>query len=681
MEDTLRINLQVEGSDFHQKMKDAKDDVKGVGKSTDQLSSSLGKLSPTFSKLSASMKSAFSSMKSGMADVKGSMASLKTGASGMAGIASSAKSLVSTLGSVLPIIAAVVAAIMALQKVWEFLKKAFKAWDPVGYAKTFGTLQREIRKLMTALGALTSDAVKEIMYVVIGIVRWLRQGVEILVKVKSWVDGILDVLGPIWEIVVNTFSLLGGGFGTIFKFASKTGKEAAEEVGEVWSEEMSVGLASFDKLNNIGMETGDAEERESLLNDMETATIEGQNFLEQMMEGFSGLLDLLAGIGDFFGEAWNGFTQWIGGISNSLGKLWGDFSDWAGESWAYISKTAGDAWRIISTLAGNLWDRFTKTAGDAWNIVATLAGNIWSNFTKTAGETWAKISATAKDVWATISSTAGKIWTDFKKFGTEAWNSISSTAKTILDGIGNLFGPLWDKFTSLATAAVRVFQDIFTSAINAIKSLIDSLISGLQSALNGILDGIGDVGGKLKDAAVSTATTTIKNVDKATGGGATKAIGTWTNIVNGAKEFIENSTRTTKGTGTTVNDFISGVGQVLSGDLSGVQNGIKEFVSDPIKGIQNLFGFAKGGLFEPNHPQLAIFGDNKTEPEVAAPYSMIVSAVTEAMSNIGIGQVGGMDNSGKPLDITLEIDGKKLARVTYDNYENERIRRNGSGAY
>ena len=129
--------------------------------------------------------------------------------------------------------------------------------------------------------------------------------------------------------------------------------------------------------------------------------------------------------------------------------------------------------------------------------------------------------------------------------------------------------------------------------------------------------------------------------------------------------------------------------QVSKGDFSGIANGAKEFVSDPIKGLQNagnfvknLLGFAQGGVFQPNQPQLAILGDNTSEPEVAAPYSMIVSAVTTALNNMGVGATaGGPTASNGPIDITLNIDGKKLTRLTYDYYENERIRRNGSGSY
>ncbi len=735
MEDTLRIKLQVEGDEFHQQMQDAKDEIKGVGNSTKDFSSSLGRISPALSKMASNLKQAFTGIKGGMAGVKDAMSSMKDGASGMAGIASAAKGLVSSLAPALVAVVAIVAAITALKKAWDFLKRAFKAWDPTGYAKTFGTFQREIRKLMTAIGALTSGAVKEIMYVVVGIVRWLRQGIEVLVKIKSWVDGILDSLGGAWEIIVNAVSLLGGVFGVVFKIASDTGKAAAEEVGEVWSEEMSVGLASFDKLNNIGMEEGDAEEREELLKDIEVATAEGESLFDKIAEGLSGILDIFGDVGDWLGDIWKGFTEWIddiatgigdlwdgftdwlGGVANGIEDLWDDFTDWAGEAWANVTKVAGDVWNSITSTVGSLWGKFTDWAGDAWNDVSKVAGNIWDGVTSTigglwdgfvsigtkawnniektahsiwngitstvgglwddftdwAGEAWANVTKTAGDVWNDVTSEIGKVWDYFTKDAGEAWDNVKSFGGSVMDKLGDLFGPLWNKFGDLATAAVKKFKQVFTDAINAIRSLIDSLISGLKSALDGITSGISSAAGKVGDAVGGVVKGTQEFVENFSNdpGDAVKDA-----VVNGI-ETVGNAV-----TGGRFAEFMGGAAQVMSGDWSGVQNGISEFISDPIGGLKNLFGFAQGGVFQPNQPQLAILGDNTSEPEVAAPYSMIVSAVTTALNNMGVGRMDSpTGTSGTPLDITLEIDGKKLARMTYDNYENERIRRNGSGSY
>ena len=48
-------------------------------------------------------------------------------------------------------------------------------------------------------------------------------------------------------------------------------------------------------------------------------------------------------------------------------------------------------------------------------------------------------------------------------------------------------------------------------------------------------------------------------------------------------------------------------------------------------------GFAQGGVVPPNHPFLAVLGDNTQEPEVVAPYSTIKQAASEALAEQGSG--------------------------------------------
>lgn len=132
-------------------------------------------------------------------------------------------------------------------------------------------------------------------------------------------------------------------------------------------------------------------------------------------------------------------------------------------------------------------------------------------------------------------------------------------------------------------------------------------------------------------------------------------------------------TAATAGIGAGVGGVASKIGSAVGRNASKVGKAIKD--------IPGLFGFAEGGVFEPNRPQLAILGDNRTEPEVAAPKSLIVEAVKEAVASMSGGNIGSMnERSREPIPITLEIDGRVLAKILYDPLNNETIRRNGVGA-
>lgn len=46
-------------------------------------------------------------------------------------------------------------------------------------------------------------------------------------------------------------------------------------------------------------------------------------------------------------------------------------------------------------------------------------------------------------------------------------------------------------------------------------------------------------------------------------------------------------------------------------------------------------GFATGGVFMPNHPVLGVLGDNRQEPEIAAPRSAMQEAFLDALDRRG----------------------------------------------
>lgn len=698
MEDTLRIKLEVEGGEFEQGMKSAKESIDDVGGSASGISSILGKISPNLSKAFGNIKTAFTSMKGNLGGVKEAFGSMKEGAAGMSGMASAAGSLVAALGPVIAIITAIVAGVMLLKKAWDLMKKAFKAWDPTGYGKTFGTFQREIRKLMTALGSLTAGPVKDIMTFATGIIRIVRQTIEGIAKVKAWLDGFLDSLGGIFDGIAQGFStvisVLNPGFSMAWDTITKSGKEAAEEVGEVWSEEMSVGLASFDKLNNIGMEEGDMDERIELAEELEKATQDGKDFLGGIVSWFEDfgdtLGDIWADISKTMGDFWDDFTE-------GVGNAWDGFVTWAGSAWDAVSKFAGDTWEAVTHEIGNAWADFvawgssawnsvTSAAMNAWNGIASTVGGVWDGFVKTATRAWTEVQRLAGSIWNGITEAISSAWTGFVSFATSAWNTVNNIATGIWNGITSTISDLWQFFADAGKKAWQVIDTAgewfnknilgpINEAIDWIAEKVDAILGWVNDIIGAVSSFLGFGSGSSKSSSTSTAsrpsadTTTIESGEQS-----------WSDMMAASGLTLEGframSGNLTQGQANALESAYK------SGGASGVREyassiGYGDYFQDELK--KKLKGAANGEVFAPNNPVLRVLGDNTKEHEVAAPYSMIVSAVTTALNNMNIGrEVGGSGASDRNIDITLNIDGKKLARMTYDYNENERIRRNGS---
>ena len=125
--------------------------------------------------------------------------------------------------------------------------------------------------------------------------------------------------------------------------------------------------------------------------------------------------------------------------------------------------------------------------------------------------------------------------------------------------------------------------------------------------------------------------------------------------------------------------------KILEG-IKGAVGGVTSFVQDPIGGITSIpgkvtskikgaLGLASGGAVAPNNPMPYILGDNTREYEVVSPVSLMKDAVKSAISEMG----GAGRQSSGPIELVVNLDGRKIARAVYDPLQTE-SRRRGSRA-
>ena len=125
--------------------------------------------------------------------------------------------------------------------------------------------------------------------------------------------------------------------------------------------------------------------------------------------------------------------------------------------------------------------------------------------------------------------------------------------------------------------------------------------------------------------------------------------------------------------------------KILEG-INDAVGGVTSFVKDPVGGITSipgkiadkfngLFGGADGMVAKPNDPFPILVGDNTKEPEILSPVSTMKTAVKEAISEMG----GAGRQSSGPIELVVNLDGRKIARAVYDPLQTE-SRRRGSRA-
>ena len=333
----------------------------------------------------------------------------------------------------------------------------------------------------------------------------------------------------------------------------------------------------------------------------------------------------------------------------------------------------GDADKI-NEINGNL-EESTKTVADN----AEAAKGLWEqigNLSEQVFDWWGSVYNQTGSWLSSIGDGIGEVWSNFTNSAGAAWGAVTSFAGAFANIASNILGGIWDSFKNTA-------MGIFDWMASQLGSIINSAISGLKGAINNAQSTISDVyaiatgnGDKQKSDGSTAITSTVgKTLDtvKETGTKSTGLVGLINKGISAIKEssIVKSISSAFKNVASSISSSSTSNDKTVVKTSGGAVNTLLDMAKSFIG------SFATGGVFMPNSPQLAIFGDNKVEPEVAAPYSMIVKAVQEA-----IGASGGASGGERviTIEIPIEIDGRQVARASYDYIENERIRRNRSGA-
>lgn len=531
-----------------------------------QLNSKLSSISPTFKKLSDTWQESSSKIDGAFGKSSGAAKLFKLGVIGA--------------------LAAIAA--KAAKVAWQFASDTAKMFDPKGYSKAAGQMQKSVKKLKTTIGSFTAPLVNGIMTVVSKVVdgiTWILEKIRLLRSflwgvIKGVIQPIIDAVKKIIDWIKQGINALAGflGFGDVFKSSSESAQDTADSMGEV-VEATSAGLAGFDKLNTLDMSnSGDTEQADKLKEDMEDASKLGEEIgqkIRAFLDNFS-----LTGIKDK-----------IKGVFENVGK-------WGGEAWSKITKFGGDTWTTIQSIGGSVWGTLTKFGGDTWTTIQSVGSTVWSTLQGVGSTVWTTISGVATTVWTTIQSVAQTVWGGISGFATNVWKGIQTIAEIV-----------W----GVIQTAGQKFKDHIMDPIKAvwdkIKEIVDKVLGKIEDMISKVR--------KLKDG-----------------------------LVGGVTSFVEDPV-----------------------------GGITSLPGKAVSKIKGALGLASGGAVAPNNPMPYILGDNTREYEVVSPVSLMKDAVKSAISEMG----GAGRQSSGPIELVVNLDGRKIARAVYDPLQTE-SRRRGSRA-
>ncbi len=605
MTEELKIKVTADTSDFKKGMEDVE---KKLDKTTDKteeaqskwsnLSKQISAISPTFAKMSEKWESGMAAIDEAFGDSSAAAGLFKLGVIGA--------------------LAAI--AVKAAQVAWKFANETAKMFDPQGYSKASGAMQKSIKQLKTTIGSFTAPLINGIMTVVSKIVdgitwvlKLIRQGVAVLWGIiKTVLQPVIEGVQQIVRWIQQGINALAGflGFGDVFKSSSESAQDTADSMGEV-VEATSAGLASFDKLNTLDMSNaGDAETADDLNEAIANAEDLGSSFIKKIQEFFDNL----------------NLGKKIEELGGKLSELWDSFVGWAEEAWDSVCEKAGEIWDSICEKAEEIWNSICEFAGEVWNAILEVATAIWDSILAVATAIWEGIKLIAETVWAAINAVATAVWTAIQTAATVVWNVINGVAMTVWNTIKAVATTVWNAIQVIATTVWKVISTPILALWNTFKTVGTACWNALKA-----------LGQAFNTAVINPI----------------KAAVSW------CMEKIEWVLKQVE----SVKNFLGGIGDGIGNAVGGIVNGAK-----------SLLGFADGAVVQPNSPFPVIVGDNTREPEVISPLSTMRQAMMEAIAASG----GSTGASSGTMELTINLDGKKLARMLYDNIQTEGIRRGSS---
>lgn len=315
----------------------------------------------------------------------------------------------------------------------------------------------------------------------------------------------------------------------------------------------------------------------------------------------------------------------IGNFFANIGleRQWEGFTQSAIESWTKVSELGGEVWSGISTLASDSWGKYVDTAKVAWNAISRVGTRVWSSLTDSLGQMARRWFDPVLEGATNLSRIIGSAMDGLLDFDmTATWNNISNGFMATWNGVISYAGESFEG--AFVTIAGNV-QTVFAGISNGVSGLVDSIVAGLSQ--------IPDRMSSIFNSVWNAMTSGFKTVANGIIGIFNKVIGAYNNTIGR-----------------------------MNVDVFGNTIGFSAIGEIPM--------LAQGGIAEPNDPFLAVLGDNRKEREFITPESTMRDVVRSVIE-----EQGGVRQT---IEIPISLDGRVIARATYDYYSRESKRRGSS---
>ena len=501
------------------------------------------------------------------------------------------------------------------QVAFQFASQTAQMFDNTAYNRALEERQVGLKKFKTALGGFLAPVVNAINS---GLGKVFKTLATVLEHLYAGIIAIYQFFKTLLKPVTDAIGKAIDGIKKAVDGLINSIKGAINSIAGLFGKG-----PVFKETTKSAEEAGDAIEKVGESAEYAEGGLQGFDKLNvaDAITGDTKTVDDMTSMADAWGDSASKLAE---GLGKTLSNIKGFFDGLSLEG----------IWNGIVTGAVQTWDKVKEYGGKAWDGIKGAGLTAWNGI-KGAGETaWNGIKSVGTTAWNGILNVGTTVWNGITGVATTAWDTISSVGTTVWDGLTSFVSSAWEGVTGF-------FTGLWTSATETVRGIIDGVMAWFQL----------DWGDK------------------------------WASIVDGFKGLWEGVTGWLRGVFDKLFGWIKGTIDSIMGSIRWVldkvdsaKNAVKGAVSGVVGGIKGALGIgaASGDVIQPNDGlQYRVVGDNKRETEVISPLSTMKQAMKEALAESGAFAGGG---SG-PNEVVLKVDGKVLARATYDDFRAEGKRR------